>query len=251
STPRPSPPLANGWLRRIGPRSCASARRWSSRPSARSTRTAAAPTRRSGSSKRAVFESAVLEGGILEGAALENAGSADPVHPAVGIGGATVLQVEEGRAQTRSDRSRLSVADLPALGLRLHLTDRRDHRRGAAGEDLRHGAAGDVRAPLIHRERALLDGVAEVLGQLEEAVSGHPGEQSARELRRDEARGSRGRRVHEEEVHAAHLLDVATLLRIEPDHLVTALGVRLPLSDEARRVVSGTLRLARAPRRGA
>ena len=58
--------------------------------------------------------------------------------------------------------------------------------------------------------------------------------------------------VDEEQVHPAHLLDVAVLAGVEPDHLVAALLDGLPLGDEGRRVVAAALgeRRCRRARRG-
>ena len=52
--------------------------------------------------------------------------------------------------------------------------------------------------------------------------------------------------VHEEHVHAAELVDVLVLDRVEEDHLVAAVLGRLLLRQQAGRVVAAALGRARA-----
>jgi hypothetical protein len=69
--------------------------------------------------------------------------------------------------------------------------------------------------------------VAELAGQLDDAGARDALEDGARLGRDDPAVG-----VHEVEVHATELLDVAALLGVEEDHLVAALVDRLLLRDQ-------------------
>src|SRR6185369_15914813 len=60
----------------------------------------------------------------------------DPVHPAVGVLRGATLDVDEISAQTRGESARLTAVDGDRLGVRASESNRRDHRRGAAGERL-------------------------------------------------------------------------------------------------------------------
>ena len=123
-----------------------------------------------------------------------------------------------------SPASPSAVADLAAVPLQL--ADRGDDRGGAAREDLDDVAAGHAVAPLVDGEPALLDLVAELAGELDDAGAGDALEDRADLGGDDVAVG-----VDEVHVHAAELLDVLALLGVEEDHLVAAVGGGLLLGD--------------------
>src|SRR3712207_7716591 len=58
----------------------------------------------------------------------------------------TLFRSEQVSPQPHGDRAGLAVADGEVAGARLHLADRGDDRRGAAGEGLGDGAVGDAGA---------------------------------------------------------------------------------------------------------
>ena len=61
----------------------------------------------------------------------------------MGVGDAAVLDVEQGLAQRGSRFPSLARTDREAARVVPQLTDRGDHGRGTAGEDLRHQPATD------------------------------------------------------------------------------------------------------------
>src|SRR5688572_11518432 len=134
--------------------------------------------------------------------------SGDPVQPAVRVGHPPVLDVEERLAQPHGQRAGRAVADGEVAGARLDLADRGDDGGGAAGEGLGDRAVGDPLPPLVHGEQPLRHRVAELAGQGDEGVAGDPGQQRAGEGRGDQL-GVVALAEDEEQVHPAHLLDVA------------------------------------------
>src|ERR671938_187374 len=73
------------------------------------------------------------------------------MHPAVRIGSAAALDVDEGRAQLFGLGARSAVADHKAAAIKLDRADRRQHRRGAAGEAFPEPPARGILAPLAER----------------------------------------------------------------------------------------------------
>src|SRR5690606_22043951 len=65
-----------------------------------------------------------------------SAGGLDAPHPAVGVGRATVLQIEQPPPEQLGDGSGASVADREGAAPRLHGANRRDHGRRATSKDL-------------------------------------------------------------------------------------------------------------------
>src|SRR5688572_1583487 len=88
----------------------------------------------------------------------------DLVHPAVRIGRATTLDVDQCGFQSLGLCRRAAIADDELAVLGLHGPDRRQHGGGAAGERLLDAAAGGILAPLVERVGLLAGFDAEVLG---------------------------------------------------------------------------------------
>src|SRR5689334_1006018 len=97
--------------------------------------------------------------------------SGNPVQPAVAVGDATVLDVEQRLAQPHRDGPGSSVADGEVAGARLHLADGGDDGCGAAREGLGDRAVGDAAAPLLDAEAPLAHPVAHVLSEGDERVA--------------------------------------------------------------------------------
>src|SRR5689334_8431810 len=169
--------------------------------------------------------------------------------PAGGVAPPPVLDVEELLAQRHRGRPGLAVGDHEVPGARLDLADRRDPRGGAAREGLGDRAVGDAGPPLVDREAPLGDRVAHLAGQGDQRVSGDAGQQGAGQLRGHQL-GVVAGAEDEEQVHPAHLLDVALLRRVEPHDLVAAGLDGLLLRQQARGVVAGALDVAGAAGRG-
>src|SRR4051794_6077229 len=97
--------------------------------------------------------------------------SDDLVHPAEGVLGPAELDVDQLLAdltpQVAAPVGRGDGAAVP-----LQLADGRDDRGGAAREDLGDVAAGDSVAPLVDGELPLLDLVAQLAGELDDAGAG-------------------------------------------------------------------------------
>ena len=93
--------------------------------------------------------------------------------------------------------------------------DRRDHCGRSAGEHLGDFAAHDALAQLVKRYLALLDRMAAITRQLQNACAGDAFKDAARKLGRDH----RAVTMHHADVHAAELLEILAVLRIEKEHL--------------------------------
>ena len=129
----------------------------------------------------------------------------------------------------------------------LRVADRRHDRGGPAGEDLGDPTGRDAVAPLVDGHRPLLHAVPELAAQLHDRAAGDPLEDRAGRLGRDD----RAVVLDEVEVHAAELLDVPPLRRVEEDHLVAALADGLLLGDQRAGVVAAGLGRAHAAATGA
>src|SRR5437764_6522662 len=79
----------------------------------------------------------------------------DPVYPAVRVVGAAALDVHELLAQVHRHRAGLAAADRELTARPAHGADRRDHRRGTAGERLAQLPARGVGLPPGDRLRPL------------------------------------------------------------------------------------------------
>ncbi len=167
----------------------------------------------------------------------------DAVHPAVLVLGHPALDAQQGLPQPQGDRPRRAVAVGPGVRLGLDVADGRDHRGGAAGEDLGQRTGRGVLAPLLEGDGALLGGVAEVPGDLEEGVAGDALQDGAGERRGDDPVA-----VDEGDVHAAALLDLGAGDRVEVDDLVAAVCGGLGLRQQGRGVVAAGLGVAGAAR---
>ncbi len=151
--------------------------------------------------------------------------------------GAAALDVDELLADAHRDLARAAVGDGEVAVQALDRADRRDHRRGAAGERLADAARGSAVPPLRQADRAFLDAAAGPLGQLDHRVAGDAGQDRA-----GQRRGDQGAVVEDEEdVHPAELVDVLALHRVQVDHLVAAVLDGLGLRGEPGRVVAAAL----------
>src|SRR6478735_8241178 len=167
------------------------------------------------------------------------------MHPAERVLGAAELDVDELLPDPAPQVSATLGGGYRAA-VPLELTDGRDHRGGAAGEDLGDVTAGDALAPLVDGELPLLDLVTHLASELDDAGAGDALEDGAGLGGDDVAVG-----VHEVHVHAAELLDVLALLAVEEDDLVAAVGGRLLLGDQRAGVVAARLGRAHAAATGA
>ena len=162
------------------------------------------------------------------------------------VGRAAVLDVDQLLAQPHRDRARGAAVDGEIAARGTNLADWRDDGRRAAGEGLFQLAAGCVGAPLVDR-----------IGLLAHARAGFLGERDDRipcDARQDGAERRRQQRTvveHEEHVHAAELLDIAALDRVEEHDLIAAMLDRLRLCAQARGIVAAAFDRAGAADRSA
>ena len=162
----------------------------------------------------------------------------------------TALDAGEVVAQAHGDLAGLSTVDVvPTTGV-LHGAHRGDHGGGAAGQHLGEHAGVRGLLPLLDGDAALVDGVAQVPGDLDQGVAGNTRQQGAGELRGDDL-GVLPLAEDEHEVHATHLLDPLALDGVQPHNLVAALLGGLGLGHEGTGVVTGALRGTGAAGRGA
>src|SRR6202171_6438483 len=153
--------------------------------------------------------------------------SQDLFDPVVRVGRAAVLDVDQLLAQPHRDGAGRAAADEKIAARGTHLADRRDDGRRAAGEGLFQLSAGGISAPLVDRVGLLAHARAGILRERDDRIAGDARQDGAERRRRE-----RTVVEHEEDVHAAEFLDVATLDRIEENDLIAAvidgLGLRAP-----------------------
>ena len=159
----------------------------------------------------------------------------------MGVGEGAALDSGEGVAQRHGHLAGLAVTDGELALAVLHLGHRGDHRRRAAGEDLGDLSGGHPLAPFLDVDLALLDGESGITGQLQQRVPGDAGQQRAAEFGGDQSRRSAASE-DEEQVHPAHLLDIAPFDGVQPHHLVAAVSGGFGLGQQRRGVVAAELR---------
>src|SRR2546426_12587402 len=84
------------------------------------------------------------------------------VQPLVRIRGSATLDVDEGPAQSHADLAGAAVTHGPRSARRLDRGDRRDHRCGAAGKELRKRAVLASMPPFVDADPAFLGRVTEI-----------------------------------------------------------------------------------------
>ena len=159
-------------------------------------------------------------------------------HPAVAVFGTAVLDVDEGLSGSRAPpwRSRHPAATasppshfsaptgvMTAAVPQANTSTMEPSAVPSRHSSMRHATLGDV--------------VTEVAGQRQDRVAGDSRQDRAGQRRRDD----RAVGVDEVQVHAAELLDVLVLGRVEERHLRAAVRVCLLLRQQAGRVVAAAL----------
>src|SRR3546814_5273943 len=166
------------------------------------------------------------------------------LYPAVGVGGAAALDVDELALEHFGDLARPAGADREARVSARHLAHRGHDSGGAAGEALGQPAAFRVGLPLVDRIAFLAHRQPRIFRQRDQRVAGAAWQARTGQRRRDDAAV-----VHDEEhVHAAQFLDPAMLGGVKEDDLIVPLGDRLALRDEARGIVAAAFGGAGAAR---
>ena len=137
--------------------------------------------------------------------------------------GRTVTEVDDGAAR------------------RLQRPDRSDHRGGAAGERLNDRAVGGALTPLAHGDGALVYREPTIYRELNQAAAGDAIENIAVERRGLQV--SVG--LHQEQVHAAELVDLVDGCSVSEEYLRAAVLLRDTGRQQRGRVVSTALRCPR------